>query len=401
MTEISDLWPALPIVIRLPWGWHSVRGVSFDDHMIGALDSEHHNRVCRIDLPNISGPLWERFTAVMQRPFTELTVMHLSSENHPWSILPHSLLGGPAPRLRKLFLDNIPFLAVQRLLLSANNLVYLSLRSIPGVGYISPEDMANCLSGLTRLEILILHFRSPRFQRIPRQLLLPQAPFVLPALTRLEFQGRSYYLERLVARIDAPVLLYLGMIFFQDDNFDVPQLHRFISHAENLGTHARATVSRSNREIRLTLSSPPLTIDRATLAAFGILYSGLYLPLSSLAQVCKSSFPILSTLEELDIIKGCRFPIHRDNRVERMQWLELLGLFTSLKNLRLDEELALPVIHALNELVEEKERAVLPKLQSIFIEGLQSSQDVQDVVDQFVAARKLSDQRVVVHNWEP
>jgi hypothetical protein len=69
------------------------------------------------------------------------------------------------------------------------------------------------------------------------------------------------------------------------------------------------------------------------------------------AQVCKSSFPILSTLEELDIIKNCRFPIHRDYRVERIQWLELLGLFTSLKNLRLDGELALPVMHALNELV--------------------------------------------------
>jgi len=406
MTEMPDIWPAsgLPIVIRLPWGWHSVRGVSFDDNMIAALDSERHNRVCRIDLPNISASLWERLTAVMQRPFPELTVMHLSSENHRWSIDPHSFLVGPAPRLRRLFLDNIPFPAVQRLLLSANNLVYLSLRNIPGVGYISPEDMANCLAGLTRLEVLILQFRSPRSHRlseIPRQLPPPLAPFVLPALTRLEFQGRSYYLERLVARIDAPVLLYLGMIFFQDDNFDVPQLHRFISHAEKLRTHARATVSHSNTEIRLTLSSPPWTVDRTSLAAFGILYSGIYLPLSSLAQVCKSSFPLLSTLEELDVIKGCRFPIHWDNRVERMQWLELLGLFTSLKNLRLDEELALPVMHALNELVEERERAVLPELQSIFIEGLQSSENVQDVVDQFVTTRRLSNQRVAVHDWEP
>jgi len=106
-------------------------------------------------------------------------------------------------------------------------------------------------------------------------------------------------------------------------------------------------------------------------------------------------------LEELDIIKGCRFPIRWDNRVERMQWLELLGLFTSLKNLRLDEELALPVMHALNELVEERERAVLPELQSIFIEGLQSSENVQDVVDQFVTTRRLSNQRVAVHDWEP
>jgi len=155
-------------------------------------------------------------------------------------------------------LENAPSLAVQRLLLSATNLVYLSLRFILDSSRNSPEDMAACLSGLTRLESLILqHPLSQRFSRVSRQLLPPLTPSVLPALTQLEFQGHTRYLERLVARLDAPLLLDLYIAFIQNDVLDVPQLRRFINRAEKLGTHARATMSYSIKEHRLPLSSQP------------------------------------------------------------------------------------------------------------------------------------------------
>jgi len=82
-----------------------------------------------------------------------------------------------------------------------------------------------------------------------------------------------------------------------------------------------------------------------------------------------------------------------------MRWPELLGLLTSLKTLRLGEDMAPQIIHALSELTEERERVMLPALESLFIEAFLSSEVVQDVVKQFVTARQLSDRYVAVRNW--
>jgi len=342
----------------------------------------------------------------MEKPFPELTELSCSSsEGNEMPILPQSFLGGSAPHLRTLYLDEVPPLAVQSLLLSANNLIYLSLQRIPDSGYNSPEDMANCLSGLTRLETLILHFRPARsllLSQVSRQLLSTPTPSVLPTLTEFEFQGRTCYLERLVARIDAPLLLKLRITSFHDDVFDVPQLRRLISHAEKLGTHARATVSYFNNAPRLRLSSQPWTVDSPTLTFWisNNSFSYPFLPVSSLAQVCKSSFPPISTLDELEIIGACPIQVRQNAMEQRMQWLELLALFTSLKILRLGKPVALTIMRALKGLAGERERAMLPTLQSLFIGGFQSSAVVQDVVEQFVTARQLSDMYISVHDWK-
>jgi len=335
----------------------------------------------------------------MQKPFPELTDLCLLMKDEPVSILPDSL-GGSAPRLRRLSLENIPFPAAQKLLLSANDLVYLSLLSIPDSGYISPEDMASSVSAMTRLKTLILRFTPSRFTIGPESRSPPPFPrFVLPALTWLEFQGVGMYLERLLARIDAPSLLDLGIVFLNDEIADVSQLHRFISRAEMFSTLARATASFSDRSVQLSLSPQPGT-DERTRIALQILHNRTPPPLSFLAQVCKSSLPLLSTLERLDIMGG-HWSIYQDDNVERMQSQEFLSLFTSLRDLRLSKEMALPVIRALKELSRERERVVLPALQGLFIEELQPSGPVQEAIKWFVAAGELSNHPVAVHNnWE-
>jgi len=93
--------------------------------------------------------------------------------------------------------------------------------------------------------------------------------------------------------------------------------------------------------------------------------------------------------------------MHEDDNVERMQSQEFLSLFTSLRDLRLSKEMALPVIRALKELSRERERVVLPALQGLFIEELQPSGPVQEAIKWFVAAGELSNHPVAVHNnWE-
>jgi hypothetical protein len=76
--------------------------------------------------------------------------------------------------------------------------------------------------------------------------------------------------------------------------------------------------------------------------------------------------------------------------MENTHWRELLHPFTTIKNLYLSERIALHVLRTLQELDGEGAIQVLPMLQAIFLEGLQSRGPVQEAIGQFVAVRQLS-----------
>jgi hypothetical protein len=147
-------------------------------------------------------------------------------------VLPQSFLGAicaKAPRLRYVDLEGIPFPAVWKLLSSAHNLVSLKLWDIPHSGYISPEEMATCLSAMTNLHTFHLGFSSPRSRPNRANRRLPPLKRVnLPALTLLTFKGISAYLEDFVSWINAPVLHDIDISFFNQLTFDIPQLPLFI-----------------------------------------------------------------------------------------------------------------------------------------------------------------------------
>ena len=66
----------------------------------------------------------------------------------------HGFLGGSAPRLKYLWLRSIPFPAHPKLLLSAADLIQLSLVDLLHTGYITPEGIVTALAVLANLEIL-------------------------------------------------------------------------------------------------------------------------------------------------------------------------------------------------------------------------------------------------------
>ena len=169
----------------------------------------------------------------MQKPFPELSDLWLSKEVEDGQILPDSLLGETAPRLRSLYLSYIPFLGMPKLLFSATHLVNLDIRNIPRLGYITPEAMATGLCALTSLENLHLHFVHPKLRRPPPPP-PPQTRFILPSLTEIRYQGISEYLEVILARIDTPRLDFLYITFFNQIIFNTPQLFQFISRRPTL-----------------------------------------------------------------------------------------------------------------------------------------------------------------------
>ncbi|KAI9513369.1 hypothetical protein F5148DRAFT_15 [Russula earlei] len=392
MSEMLDVWPALPVVIRQGYtSWKVLE--SYPDswgNVAGALESERHHRICEIHLPVIPTSYRQRLAAAMQKPFPELTFLRLWVEDTATS-LPDSFLGGSAPLLRHLSLSNCAFPGLPKLLLSSNQLVLLRLFDIPDSGYISPQDLGTALSVMFRLETLGVDFRSPRYpaSRPPP----PLTRSVLPALTDLYLCGVYEYLEDLLAQIEAPLLKKLEIMFFMDLDFAVPQLHRLIGQAGSFKSCNNASVSTSDRAIqfsifRVTDQSPELSLRISCRELDG--------QLSSLAQVCSSTFPLLSTLVHLDIADGVSQSHWKDDTAAT-QWLELLDPFTAVKDLRLSRQVAPHVCRALKELAEERVTDILPALQNVFLSGMQPLNSVPKYIEGFVAARQLSGHPVAVH----
>jgi hypothetical protein len=384
-----DIWPTLPLIIR-----------DFDDeppwvaNIIAAL--EHNDRVCQIKLDCFPSSKLKYVTnsAAMLKPFPELTDLDLGIfEDGPGPKLPDSFLGGTAPRLRSLDLYDVPFPGLPKLLLSAAHLVHLDLCEIPRSGYIPPVVMATSLSALTSLEYLRLRFRYPRPRPALDNRRLPPPPLrrsILPSLTKIRFKGASEYLEEILARIDAPRLNELNIIFFNQIIFDTPQLSQFISRRPTLRAPENGHIAFKSDAVIVRFSSQ--TSD------YGVL--GMEIPcttsewqLSSLEQVCTSSLRPVSTLENLYIFED----IGWQDDVENTLWLDFLRSFVAVKNLYLSEDFVPRIAPALQELVGGRTTEVLPTLKNIFLrEGFRSSSPLHEGIEKFVAARRFTSHPVAV-----
>jgi len=397
VTNMLDIWPALPIDIsayyQLP--------ASGENNIISAL--QQHNRVCRIDIrvDDVSISLLKEFAA-MQEPFPALTDLTIcfwpDDENVPVLPLPDSFMGG-SPHLRSLYLSRIPFPGLPTLLLSTHDLVSLHLHRLPQSGYISPSAMVTALSTLTSLESLGLEFLSPRSQadRASRR----PPPFTrvaLAALAKFSFHGDSEYLEDFVSRLEAPLLSHAEITFFNQLIFGTPLLSHFISRTKIFREAYQARILRYSNVVEFSLY-PRNRTDEEARVSLRVSCVPFDWQISSLAQVCSTSFPPLPTLERLDIdIFNQDLLLEWQHDIEETQWLDLLRPFTSVKDLDLSEASVLFIAPALQELSGERLTEVLPALQNLFFTARMPSGPVKEAIRKLIAARQLSGCPVTVRH---
>jgi hypothetical protein len=380
--DTLDVWPALPLILErsdLPGGLDNIMSIL-----------ERGDRVCQIGL-GIRASQLEIVLAAMQDPFAELTCLLLWSYDGTVNILPDSFLGGSAPRLRFLWLNGIPFPGLPKLLSSTTHLVTLRLWNIPHSGYMPPEAIVTALSTLTNLKSFWLEFQSPRSHPDLKSRCLPRS--VLPVLTTLRFRGVSEYLDDLVARIDAPQLNSL-YITFNDIVIDTPRLIQFICRTPMLKAHNNARVNFGERAAIFELSSHTPGYRKLVLV---IRSRTLDRQASSLEQVFTSCLPPLSTVKDLYFYGPLSSP---PDSVENALRLELFRPFTAVKRLFLSKKFARCIAPALQELVGESTAEVLPVLQNIFLEELEPSGPVQEVIGKLVAAREVTTHPISVLSWE-
>jgi hypothetical protein len=121
--------------------------------------------------------------------------------------------------------------------------------------------------------------------------------------------------------------------------------------------------------------------------------------LSSLAQVCTSLLPTVSTVENLYIYEDPSSALTWSEDMESTRWLELLRPFIALKNLYLFKEFVPRIASALEDLEEGSITELLPSLQNIFVQQLQPSGHIQDGIRQFIAARRRIGHPITVSTW--
>ena len=195
-----------------------------------------------------------------------------------------------------------------------------------------------------------------------------------------------------------PQLYELEITFFNQIDFDCPRLAQFINCTPKLRALDKTHVQFDDRIVRVKLQHWRSLFGLDDLR-ISISCREPDWQLSSIEQVCNSLLHPLSTVEDLYIEHQYSQLVWKDDAIENTLWLQLFLSFTEVKNLYLSKEFAPGIAAALQELVGGRIMEVLPSLQNIFVEGLESLGPFQKNIAQFVAARQLSDHPIAISVW--
>src|SRR6266851_2972178 len=339
-----------------------------DDYedIIAAL--ERHDRITYIKFAMISGSELETLSAFMQKPLPALTELFIMGESMP--VVPETFLGGSAPRLRKCGLHDIEFPALPTFLMSTSQLTDLTLTNIPGI---TPEVMATCLATLPNLTVLSLEpdfevdsVDLPGFPSPP-----PLARADLPALTHFFFEGDDQYLEKLVARIDAPFLYHIKVFFLTLPIHALSQFYRFIARTEHLREAHQAMVALDHGTFSITNKS-------GIHLRLSSLYASSGWKISSMARLCNDISPLLSQVASLEL-HGFKLPqVQSQDDMESMTLQNFFRPFPVVEHLYVFGELVSVIAHVLGTLTGDSAAQVLPVLRSISFEERRPSGSIQE-----------------------
>ncbi|KAI0286290.1 hypothetical protein BC826DRAFT_1049368 [Russula brevipes] len=384
--------PRLPLTIDYFDSNHDNTGTEEDERGI-MLALRHPERVRRIRLRMCEEKL-QRLVTIMDNVFPSLEILVLSSHT------PASRSGLPlpktfrAPQLHHFLLMNFAFSIGSPLLTTAAGIVALWLEDIHPSAYFPPNDLIQQLAHLPHLETLGIGFQSPVPNRdIDRELLLtPIATHVtLPNLRWLFFRGVSAYLEALLPRMTAPRLEKLYIMFFNQLTVSVPHLLPFLRKIENL-KFSGARFSFYNGSVVVGVYPHEASMRHA----FEMVVPSSHLDwqVSSIAQVFDALSPVLSAVERLTLdYEEHRQSSETHNEVDRMQWRQLLGSFSNVKSIHVENGLVRELSRSLQFDDGEPPAALLPELTEL---SYSASDDIGDAFTSFIGARQDTDHPVTL-----
>ena len=366
-----------------------------DEDGIVTFLGDHSTRIFEIQLP-ATAPLLKKMAILTQQPFSMLERLYLSAQTVSALVLPR-VFGG-APRLRILRMVRIALPAMPKLLLLAQDLVFLQLDELSNIGY-TLEALLICLPVTTQLKTLRIHFHSPCSRPVlTNTLQSPERHSVLPCLNYIEFHGTSESLESLLSIISTPFLNYIHITFFNQLGFHIPQLSQFILRTETQRTPKQATIHYSAADISITLSQPGMPYH----FALRVLCKNSDWQISSMAELCEGLSPTLSHVERLNI-GASTFSLggQDDTDLTQLDFLDLFRQFIHVRRLCVTGESVLHVAGALRPITGQLAVTVLPELEEIYVGKRVELAFAQNGLAPFIDARERSAHPIVILSLEP
>jgi len=186
-------------------------------------------------------------------------------------------------------------------------------------------------------------------------------------------------------------------VFFNDIDFDTPQLMQFISRTRTFKAFNIVHVVFDSHFAWVELQSQASNREEDVLEVSCRVPDG---QLSFLAQIC-TSLSLLLTTENLYIHEHLSSQLDWNDDIENAVWLDLLRPFTAVKDLYLSKQFVPRIAPALQELAGGRTTDLLPTVQNIFLEGFQPSGLDQEIegIGQFISARQLTNRPVAISVW--
>lgn len=357
--------PPLPLVVHIDSS--TLNTLSYNN-IIRAL--QHPDRVASISVDNWQWDLELRMA--LDKTFPALETFYLLVGLF-YSLGPQDLSfpqDFSAPHLRDLYLENVDIAEVPSLITSAaTSLVSLRIEIHEASSYFPPDELAECVSSMPRLEELSLSFlASLRLRdtesefwdtRIIRS--------VLPSLKELIFGGDSAYLEKMLALISTPLLQCFDVLFYSQHTLAVQHLSESLSTIQNLGVRAVAvTVSFSDVLTiiyQLTQSSDPPSYVMFKVDDEDNRFNQ---QVATMLHICAAVNPALTSVEDVTLeFDRCYVP--DDFAVRNELWHTLLRSFEALRTLRVDVALTPELSKVLNPDNGTAEEELLPMLSELVV----------------------------------
>jgi hypothetical protein len=291
-----------------------------------------------------------------------------------------------APHLRHLNLKNLALPIRSPLITTNTTLATLSLSAIPLSMFPHPNDLLQQISLMPQLETLRIIFHAPVPNRdLERQLTNRPVTIrvILPNLRWFGLRSTSTYMEALLPRITAPLLERLEAWFFLQLSLSVPRLLEFMSPLESL-RFGSAKFHFLDNTVYLRVY-PHFGAPTFSFSA-GLWCKHIDWQVSFATQLFRTLRTVFSAVKHLTLeFQRSYRSSEMINDADRTQWRELLGSFSNVKILRVNEDFCRQISRSLQVVDGESPLELLPEL-----EELQISQqhDAGDAFKELIDARK-------------
>jgi len=375
--------PPLPLIIYYP----EITGkISAADEESALFALQQRERVRRIHVTAPNAILCNLFKAMdCEFLMLERLALHSLTESRTGLVLPEKLR---APLLRHLTLSNIALPIQSSLLRQAGGLITLRLWNVPASPEFHPAHLVAQLSGMSHLEILMVHF----YTAIPKRRIASAAqptPITLPSLKVLAFRGGSTYLEGILARLSAPLLSMLNVEFFNQLTFDLSHLLQFARTTGEFRFRS-AEIHFDNDFVSVIVDPHPEPTGTNPFLV-QVKCRPLDYQAACAAQICHALAPLLAGVDSLTL------GFHKDgsaswqDEIDHPLWHGLLRTFAGVKSLRLTGGLVGDLFRSLQLDEGELPLELLPGLRELVPSGWGHT---DDAFASFISARQSAGRRI-------